>query len=76
LKEQVPLCPHVVRLSVTPSTSILICSDGLTDVLTDQEIAAILNGRPDDPTASLVDAALEAGGHDNVSVIFIGPARG
>lgn len=50
----------------------LICSDGLTDMLNDAEIAAILAaGMPMDSTATaLVAAANAAGGRDNVSVLL------
>lgn len=49
----------------------LICSDGLTDMLTDQTISQILAGHMEiDPMApQLIDAANTAGGKDNVSVI-------
>lgn len=47
----------------------LICSDGLSDMLSDETIAGVLrnNGTPQD----LVDAAIEAGGSDNVTVILL-----
>lgn len=48
----------------------LICSDGLTDMLNEQEIASCLN-IPDvaDAAAALLQRALAAGGRDNVTVI-------
>ena len=53
---------------------ILLCSDGLTDMLKDGEIAKIMQA--DDTAAnkveSLIAAALEAGGVDNISVIVMG----
>ena len=68
-QEPVPILVHVYR--VRPAAAILLCSDGLTNMLTDREIAQVLSSKPPDPAASLVDAAVRAGGHDNVSVIFI-----
>jgi len=50
----------------------LLCSDGLTHELDDAHIEACLQGG--DPTESarkVLQAALEAGGHDNVTVIVI-----
>lgn len=49
----------------------LLCSDGLTDMLADPEIAALLGdgGEPGDVARSLIDAANDHGGRDNVSVI-------
>ncbi len=52
----------------------MMCSDGLTDLVTDDEISTILNeGRthPDIAAQNLVDAANERGGKDNTSVIII-----
>ena len=49
----------------------LVCSDGLTRELSDERIGAILAEHPDDPAATLVEAAVEAGGHDNVTVIVV-----
>ena len=47
----------------------MLCSDGLTDMLTDEKVQTLLN---DDADASLLcHAANEAGGYDNVSVCLI-----
>jgi protein phosphatase len=52
---------------------IVLCSDGLNDELTDQEIgAAIREGRdPDGAVKKLIEGALASGGRDNVSVIIV-----
>lgn len=52
---------------------ILLCSDGLTDTVSDQQICDILNHstNPDSAVAALVQAALGNGGKDNVSVIVV-----
>lgn len=50
----------------------LLCSDGLTGVITDEEIAAILaNMVPDDAVRVLVDLANLRGGPDNITVIVV-----
>ncbi len=50
----------------------LVCSDGLTKELTDADIAEVLrNADPETAAQALVDAAVEAGGRDNVTVIVI-----
>jgi PPM family protein phosphatase len=54
----------------------LICSDGLTRELSDRRIAEILAQGPTDIAAALVDAANEAGGHDNITVIVIESVTG
>ena len=49
----------------------LICSDGLTKELGDEELAAVLRDSGDDPAEHLVAAALAAGGADNVTVVVL-----
>lgn len=51
---------------------LLLCSDGLTDMVGDPEIAALLDDRQslDQAADGLINLALEAGGHDNVTVIL------
>ena len=49
----------------------LVCSDGLSRELSDARIARILAEDPADPAAALVDAAVAAGGHDNVTVLVV-----
>lgn len=54
---------------------ILMCTDGLTNMLEDEEIRMILNGARDivEKAEELVNAANERGGRDNISVILIDP---
>ena len=56
-----------------PGERYLVCSDGLSLELTDQEIAAILGACPDAGQAAdeLVRRAVVAGGRDNVTVIVV-----
>ena len=51
---------------------LLLCSDGLTDMVHDLEIARILAQAKsaDEVSKELVQAALDGGGHDNVSVVL------
>lgn len=50
----------------------LLCSDGLTDMLTDDEIREIMRmGSVDDQAHRLVEGALENGGRDNITVILV-----
>jgi len=56
----------------------LFCSDGLNDMLTDEEIASIvLHARTglEGACAELINAANEAGGADNVSVVLVSMDR-
>jgi len=65
-----------VDAGYTPLTEgdvVLICSDGLTNMLTDEEIASILNGIVELETKAdeLVTRALQNGGHDNVTIVLL-----
>ncbi|HEY0753687.1 MAG TPA: protein phosphatase 2C domain-containing protein [Ktedonobacteraceae bacterium] len=51
---------------------LLLCSDGLWEMVRDNQIASILTTKPSEPTAAaqtLIQAALKGGGADNVSVV-------
>lgn len=50
---------------------LLICSDGLTDLCSDAEIAKILSESDGNDAERLVEKALENGGKDNVTCIVI-----
>lgn len=65
------MLPDLFELDVNPGDRLLICSDGLTTMLSDEEIAQLL-ARTADPqlcARQLVNAAIAAGGYDNVTVI-------
>lgn len=49
---------------------VLLCSDGLTDLVQDEEIASVLSEEPNAELAahSLVALANQRGGHDNITV--------
>ncbi|MCF7975481.1 MAG: protein phosphatase 2C domain-containing protein [Phycisphaerae bacterium] len=65
--------PHVRSFALKPGDRILLCSDGLTDMLSETAIAATLAQEPDNQMAchSLVEQANQAGGHDNITVIIV-----
>ena len=60
---------HRVRLAI--GDSVLLCSDGLYDVVKDEEITSILAGATSAEAAcrALVDLALERGAPDNVTAV-------
>ncbi len=68
---------------VLPGDTYLLCSDGLSDMLDDESIAQLLQSSDalSEVAAALVDAANDAGGKDNISVVLArvrgpaGPAR-
>ena len=53
----------------------LLCSDGLTNMVEDYEIKKIVNKneRIEDAVRALIDQANENGGKDNISAILIQP---
>ncbi len=64
---------EVQTLSLQPGDRLLLCSDGLTDMLLDDDIQAIL-AKPGELQATcerLVAAANAAGGHDNITVLLL-----
>lgn len=56
-----------------PSDLLLLCSDGLTDLVPKRELEAILTGEGSlaGTVAELVAAANEKGGHDNITVVLV-----
>jgi protein phosphatase len=51
---------------------LLLCSDGLTSMVPEPRIAEILrNGTPEEVVWSLIEAANQMGGHDNISVVVV-----
>lgn len=62
------LDPHIEKLAVLPGDVIMLCSDGLTDLVGEADIATILLEPDPHPATALLTAALEAGGRNNVSV--------
>ncbi|MBZ0158107.1 MAG: Stp1/IreP family PP2C-type Ser/Thr phosphatase [Alphaproteobacteria bacterium] len=68
------LAPEMHSLSFDPGDILLLCSDGLTDMLTDEEIAAIIrenSGKMEKAAEALVEEANDKGGRDNISVILV-----
>lgn len=58
-------------IAIKRNDMFLICSDGLTSMVNDEEIAAIMR-ESQKPAYDLVNAALKAGGTDNVTAAVIG----
>lgn len=67
------MTPAVSVLDLAPGDTLLLCTDGLTNDVPDDQIARTF-ATPADPEAhcrTLVDLALAGGGHDNITVIVI-----
>ena len=69
--ETVRLDPYIAHDELQPGDRYIICSDGLTDMLENDEIASILkvSATAEDCVKMLVQTALDNGGRDNVTVI-------
>jgi PPM family protein phosphatase len=77
--------PDVNCYEALPADIYLFCSDGLNDLITDEEIRLTLtawSGQPAISASQLVQAANDSGGRDNISVVVVkvlrdyGVARG
>jgi PPM family protein phosphatase len=64
--------PQVQRLNVCPGDQLLLCTDGLTEMVDNKSIAGALRGAKSAQTAcqNLVDLALAGGGLDNITVVL------
>jgi protein phosphatase len=62
---------HVQTVLMPAGAKLLLCSDGLTDMVADEEIAAILGSDEPDHASLLLQAAVAEGGHDNVSIVVL-----
>ena len=69
--------PHTVQLPVRPGDRFLLCSDGLTDMLEEEDLSALLRSQTAAPAcaAALYQLAMQRGGKDNISVLLVGIDR-
>jgi serine/threonine protein phosphatase PrpC len=61
-------------LPIEAGDRVLLCSDGLSDMVPEVRISEILLDSPEDPERAargLLTAALDAGGNDNITVIVV-----
>jgi parallel beta-helix repeat protein len=72
-----PEDPDFIEISTipfTPSSALVLCSDGLSDLVSSGEILAIVEVHSNDAQVTaraLIDAANAAGGKDNVTVVVV-----
>lgn len=62
------------KVQLRPGDKLLLCSDGLWDMVRDPEIQRVMRAPVSDPaqtTSGLIQAALDSGGEDNISVIVV-----
>jgi len=70
--DQLLIEPYLSQGRYKNGDKYLICSDGLTDMLTLEEIKELLTRRnTEDAVTSLVNKSLENGGKDNITIILL-----
>lgn len=65
-------------LQLLPNDVLLLCSDGLTDLVWNDEILEVVRSKPSlkEATRALVELANSRGGHDNITVILVSVPAG
>jgi PPM family protein phosphatase len=64
-----PIEPHL--LPQAPGAGWLICSDGLSDLVEEDEMAALIGDDDVASVSALFEAAMARGGRDNVSIVLL-----
>ena len=67
-----PITPRIRRFRLEDHIGVLLCSDGLTDMVQESRIATLLAESTTNPAEHLAKAANDAGGKDNITVVVIG----
>ena len=64
---------ELTPFDVAAGDRVLLCSDGLSRMVPDKKIASVssAHAEPEDAVSALIDAALKAGGVDNVTVVLL-----
>ncbi len=67
------VAPDLAELTSSPGDLFILCSDGLTGLVHDEEIAEAANAGTDLDAicAQLVDLANERGGEDNITIVLV-----
>ncbi|WIM93899.1 protein phosphatase 2C domain-containing protein [Actinoplanes oblitus] len=64
--------PDVLDVALHPGDRLLLCTDGVAGQLAYQDLSRLLGaGSPAEATRSLLDATLQAGGHDNATAVVL-----
>ena len=63
--------PDVICKGFMKDDILLMCSDGLTNMLRENEIYNILLNNPENPEEALIQSANDLGGYDNITAIII-----
>jgi serine/threonine protein phosphatase PrpC len=65
--------PDVMALDLLPGDRVLMCSDGLTNMVTNEQILEVVSGstEPHPACETLIAMANEQGGTDNITVVLL-----
>ncbi len=65
--------PAIFEIDPVANDCFVLCSDGLSDLVSDDEILNMVKDEPDQGTLcrNFVDLALKRGGHDNTTVVSV-----
>lgn len=65
------IAPHIVPINIKVGDTLLLCSDGMTAVVSEDVILKIISecGSASDAVDALLQAAFDGGGKDNITVI-------
>ena len=70
------LIPHIKEINIKPDDEFLLCSDGLTDYVSTEEIGKVLRDNSmENSMEILLNLALERGGRDNITVLRLNIKR-
>ncbi len=71
-EDELKIDPKIEQFLPVPGDRYIICSDGLTDLISDSEMLSMIRRKPVSPAVqSLLESALDAGGRDNITGILI-----
>lgn len=64
--------PDILEREVSSGDTFIFCSDGLSGMVTDNDLASLLNHTPIDKVAQImIEKALDHGGDDNVTALVV-----
>ncbi len=66
----------LIRCNLDPDDLVIICSDGVTKNLSDEEILKITQDKKTEAAANtILDEALARGGNDNITLVIVAPGE-
>ena len=63
--------PDIMVRGFQKDDILLMCTDGLTNMIKENQICQIIKENPEKATENLVDKAIEFGGLDNITAVII-----